>query len=56
MDELPFLLAKAGELERLKAAISDLSVFQRMSQEEDRKFELIKSWQIVSLVVVMTTY
>ena len=48
MDELPFLLAKSGELERLKTTISNLKVFQRLSQDEDREFELIESWQIVS--------
>ncbi|XP_060078987.1 uncharacterized protein LOC132558436 [Ylistrum balloti] len=47
VDELPFLLGKAGELEQLKETISDLQVFSRLAKTEDGKFELIKSWQML---------
>ncbi|XP_033745872.1 LOW QUALITY PROTEIN: uncharacterized protein LOC117331312 [Pecten maximus] len=47
VDELPFLLGKAGELERLKETISDLKVFSRLARTEDGKFELTKSWQLL---------
>ncbi|XP_061175870.1 uncharacterized protein LOC133184810 [Saccostrea echinata] len=47
VDELPFLLAKAGELDRLKETIGNFDVFQRLIKDEDRTFELIKSWQLL---------
>ena len=50
MDELPFLLANAGELEQLKETISDLNVFHRLVKTEDGKFDLMKSWQLVCLL------
>ena len=47
VEELPFLLTRAGELERLKKTISDLDVFYRLAESEDGKFELIKAWKTV---------
>ena len=49
VDELPFLLTRAGELERLKALITKFDVFKRMVSTEEGKFELIKAWQQVTL-------
>ncbi|XP_069101362.1 uncharacterized protein [Argopecten irradians] len=47
VDELPFLLGKAGELERLKETISNLQVFSRLAKTEDGTFELTKAWQLL---------
>lgn len=47
VDELPFLLARAGELDRLKTTISDLEVFRRLAKSEDGRFDLIKYWKMV---------
>ncbi|XP_076109505.1 uncharacterized protein LOC143078527 [Mytilus galloprovincialis] len=45
VEELPFLLTKAGQLDRLKETITDLDVFYRLSDNEDGIFELIKAWK-----------
>ncbi|XP_063416779.1 uncharacterized protein LOC134699017 [Mytilus trossulus] len=45
VEELPFLLTKAGQLDRLKETITDLAVFYRLSDNEDGIFELIKAWK-----------
>ncbi|XP_052059702.1 uncharacterized protein LOC127700331 [Mytilus californianus] len=45
VEELPFLLTKAGQLDRLKETITDLEVFYRLSDNEDGIFELIKAWK-----------
>ncbi|XP_072041437.1 TPR repeat-containing protein DDB_G0287407-like, partial [Amphiura filiformis] len=47
VDEVPYLLAEAGELERLKATILNIDVFQRLMKTEDGKFQLMKSWQLL---------
>ncbi|KAJ8300745.1 hypothetical protein KUTeg_022264 [Tegillarca granosa] len=47
VDELPFLLARAGDLERLRKTISNLDVFKIMVKSEDGMFELIKSWKLL---------
>jgi hypothetical protein len=39
---------KAGELGRLKATISNLDVFFKMTNSEDGTFELVKAWRTVS--------
>ena len=49
VEELPFLLARCQELDRLKKVISDLDVFYRLSESEDGTFELIKAWKTVML-------
>ena len=51
VEELPFLLTRAGELECLKKTISDLDVFYRLSESEDGVFELIKAWKTVCLKI-----
>ncbi len=48
-EELPSLLNKAGEMERLKSTITKLDIFKRLAKSEDGKFELIKVWQVVSV-------
>ncbi|CAG2252128.1 NPHP3 [Mytilus edulis] len=45
VEELPFLLTKAGQMDRLKETITDLDVFYRLSDNEDGIFELIKAWK-----------
>ncbi|XP_071175248.1 uncharacterized protein [Mytilus edulis] len=45
VEELPFLLTRANELERLKTTVSDLDVFYRLSDNEDGIFELVKAWK-----------
>ncbi|XP_053394800.1 uncharacterized protein LOC123525710 isoform X2 [Mercenaria mercenaria] len=47
VEELPFLLMRAGELDRLKATVSDLDVFFKMSDNEDGIFELVKAWKTI---------
>lgn len=47
VEELPFLLMKANEKERLKACVSDLENFTRMANNEDGIFELVKAWRFV---------
>ncbi|KAL3870127.1 hypothetical protein ACJMK2_042738, partial [Sinanodonta woodiana] len=47
VEELPNLLLKAGEMDRLKFTISNLDVFSRLMKSEDGKFELIKAWHSV---------
>ncbi|KAL5013818.1 hypothetical protein ScPMuIL_008088 [Solemya velum] len=47
VDELPFLLAKAGELIQLRQTISNLDVFSRLVRSEEGKFDLIKSWNLL---------
>ncbi|KAK3101549.1 hypothetical protein FSP39_004391 [Pinctada imbricata] len=47
VDELPFLLARAGELDRLKELITKFEVFRSMAKTEEGKFELIKAWQLL---------
>jgi hypothetical protein len=49
VDELPFLLSRCGENERLKATLSDLRVFSRLVKKEEGMFDLIKYWQKVSI-------
>lgn len=45
VEELPFLLTRAGELERLKSTVTNLDVFYRMSSNEDGFFELVRAWK-----------
>ena len=47
VDEVPYLLAKADAMDRLKATILNIAVFQRLMKTEDGKYQLIKSWQLV---------
>ncbi len=47
VDEMPFLLAQAGELKQLKATILNIAVFQRLMATEEGKYQLIKSWHLV---------
>ncbi|XP_071484949.1 uncharacterized protein [Diadema antillarum] len=46
-DEVPFLLAQAGELTRLRGTILNIEVFQRLMSTEEGKFQLIKSWRLL---------
>lgn len=50
VEELPFLLTRAGELERLKETVSKLDVFFRLAEDEDGVFELVKAWKTVSIL------
>lgn len=52
VEELPFLLTKAGEKERLKDFISDPYVFIQMANNEDGIFELIKAWKYVKALFI----
>ncbi|XP_052774907.1 uncharacterized protein LOC128213338 [Mya arenaria] len=45
VEEMPFLLTKAGEKDRLLVYISNLQVFNILSQSEEGTFELIKAWR-----------
>ncbi|CAH1253937.1 TEP1 [Branchiostoma lanceolatum] len=47
VDELPFLLSKAGEMERLRTTITNLQIFQRMMKSVEGTFNLMKCWQQV---------
>lgn len=47
VEELPYLWTKAGELDKLKATITDIGVFYRLADDEDGIFELIKAWRKV---------
>ncbi|XP_077992057.1 uncharacterized protein LOC144446177 [Glandiceps talaboti] len=47
VDELPFLLAQAKGLARLRSTITDLDVFRRLMKTEEGKFDLIKSWKLL---------
>ncbi|XP_078619476.1 uncharacterized protein LOC144886633 isoform X1 [Branchiostoma floridae x Branchiostoma japonicum] len=47
VDELPFLLSKAGEMDRLRATITNLRIFQRMMKSVEGTFNLMKYWQQV---------
>ena len=49
VEELPFLLTRANELDRLKTTVSDLDVFFRLSDNEDGIFELVKAWKTVNI-------
>jgi len=49
VDELPYLLSRAGDLDRLRETISNLKVFSRLVKTEDGRFDLIKAWQMVSV-------
>jgi hypothetical protein len=51
VEELPFLLTRAGELDRLKDTVTKLDVFFRLSEDEDGVFELVKAWKTVSIVI-----
>ena len=51
VEELPFLLTRAGELDRLKDIVTKLDVFFRLSEDEDGVFELVKAWKMVSIVI-----
>ena len=51
VEELPFLLMRAGELDRLKDTVTKLDVFFRLSEDEDGVFELVKAWKTVSFVI-----
>ncbi|XP_019626894.1 PREDICTED: uncharacterized protein LOC109471895 isoform X3 [Branchiostoma belcheri] len=47
VDELPFLLSKAGEMDRLRTTITNLRIFQRMMKSVEGTFNLMKYWQQV---------
>ena len=48
---MPFLLTHAGEMDKLKASISDLSMFRYLVKTEEGKFDLIKAWTVVGYCV-----
>ena len=50
-EELPYLLQKCGDLDKLKTVISDVDIFTLLSKTEDGRFELIKAWQLVSYLL-----
>ena len=50
VDEVPYCLARAKEFERLRATILNTAVFERRMGTEDGKFQLNKSWQLVSFL------
>ena len=48
---MPYLLAQAGELTRLRATILNVLVFQIFMKTEDGRFQLIKAWRMVSFII-----
>ena len=48
VDEMPYLLAEAGEMKKLRAIVLNVAVFSRLMSTDEGKFQLIKSWQLVS--------
>nr|XP_006817896.1 PREDICTED: uncharacterized protein LOC100371827 [Saccoglossus kowalevskii] len=46
-DELPYLLAKAGDLTKLRTVITKHDIFRRLMKTEEGKFDLIKWWQLL---------
>ena len=44
---MPYLLAQAGELTRLRATILNILVFQVLMKTVDGRFQLIKAWRMV---------
>jgi len=48
-EELPYLLMKAGEQERLRAYITDLDVFYVLSDSKDGMYEVIGAWKYVRM-------
>lgn len=51
VEELPFLLMKCGDRDRLKETVTDLEVFARLVKSEEGTYELIKAWKFVSMSV-----
>ncbi|XP_072040846.1 uncharacterized protein [Amphiura filiformis] len=47
VDEVPYLLAKAGDMKRLRATVLNIAVFRRLMNSDEGKYQLIKSWQLL---------
>ena len=47
VDELPLLLVRAKQLEKLRETISQLDMFSRMAATEETRFSLISAWKTV---------
>ena len=56
VDEMPYLLAEAGEMKRLRAVVLNVAVFRRLMNTDEGKYQLIKSWQLVSKTVIIVQF